>query len=90
VFTVERRKAMRIATVDLPALRDLQSRGTTARVMRNTEIKGASHWSVRVRGQVIVVGDKMRAVALYDQALALGAAPDLLKSGRIKNRDSTQ
>jgi hypothetical protein len=90
VFTVERRKAMRIATVDLPALRDLQPRSTTARVMRNTEIKGASHWSVRVRGKVIVVGDKLRAVALYDQALALGAAPDLLKSGRIKNRSSIQ
>lgn len=81
---------MRVATVDLPVFDRLQAGSTTSSVMRNAETKGASHWSVRVRGQVIVVGDKLRAVALYDKALALGAAPDLLKSGRIKNRDSIQ
>jgi len=79
-----------IASVDLPVFDRLQAGSTTSRVMRNAETRGASHWSVRVRGQVIVVGDKLQAVALYDKALALGAAPTLLKSGRTKSRDSVQ
>jgi hypothetical protein len=79
-----------IASVDLPVFDRLQAGSTTTRVMRNAEIRGASHWSVRIRGQVIVVGDKLQAVALYDKALALGAAPTLLKSGRTKSRDSVQ
>ena len=79
-----------IASVDLPVFDRLQAGSTTSRVMRNAETRGASHWSVRVRGQVIVVGDKLQAVALYDKALALGAAPILLKSGRTKSRESIQ
>ena len=80
-----------IASVDLPVFDRLQAGSTTPSVMRNAEIRGASHWSVRVRGQVIVVGgDKYQAVALYDKALALGAAPTLLKSGRVKSRESIQ
>ena len=79
-----------IASADLPVFDRLQAGSTTPRVMRNAETRGASHWSVRVRGQVIVVGDKLQAVALYDKALALGAAPTLLKSGRTKSRESVQ
>jgi len=79
-----------IASADLPVFDRLQARSTTSRVMRNAETRGASHWSIRVRGQVIVVGDKLQAVALYDKALALGAAPTLLKSGRTKSRESVQ
>jgi len=79
-----------IASADLPVFDRLQAGSTTSRVMRNAETRGASHWSIRVRGQVIVVGDKLQAVALYDKALALGAAPTLLRSGRTKSRESVQ
>jgi hypothetical protein len=35
---------------------------------------------------VIVVGDKLQAVALYDKAVILGAAPVLLNNGRLCDR----
>jgi hypothetical protein len=75
-----------IASADLPVFDRLQAGSTTSRVMRNAETRGASHWSIRVRGQVIVVGDKLQAVALYDKAVVLGAAPVLLNNGRLCDR----
>ena len=37
----------------------LQTGGTTVRVMDNLRNKGASRWAIKVKGQVIVVGDKL-------------------------------
>ena len=61
----------------------LQTGGTTARVMDNLRNKGASRWAIKVKGQVIVVGDKPHAVALYEKAVALGAEPALIRSGKL-------
>lgn len=60
----------------------LQTGGTTVRVMDNLRNKGASRWAIKVKGQVIVVGDKLHAVALYEKAVALGANPALIRSGK--------
>lgn len=61
----------------------LQTGGTTVRVMDNLRNKGASRWAIKVKGQVIVVGDKLHAVALYEKAVALGAEPALIRSGKL-------
>lgn len=61
----------------------LQTRSTTARVMDNLRNKGASRWAIKIKGQVIVVGDKLHAVALYEKAVALGAEPALIRSGKL-------
>jgi hypothetical protein len=61
----------------------LQTGGTTARVMDNLRNKGASRWAIKIKGQVIVVGDKLHAVALYEKAVALGAEPALIRSGKL-------
>lgn len=61
----------------------LQTGGTTARVMDNLRNRGASRWAIKVKGQVIVVGDKLHAVALYEKAVALGAEPALIRSGKL-------
>ena len=61
----------------------LQTGGTTSRVMDNLRSKGASRWAIKIKGQVIVVGDKLHAVALYEKAVTLGAEPVLIRSGKV-------
>jgi hypothetical protein len=64
----------------------LQTSSTTPKVMDGLRVSGRSHWAVRVRGQVILAGDRLQAVALYDKAVVLGAAPVLLNNGRLCDR----
>jgi hypothetical protein len=66
----------------------LQAGSVTPKVMDNLRASGRSRWAVRVRGQIIVVGDRLQAVALYDKAFVLGAAPSLLNNGRLCDRSS--
>lgn len=53
----------------------LQASSVTPKVMDSLRVSGRSHWAVRVRGQVILAGDRLQAVALYDKAVVLGANP---------------
>jgi hypothetical protein len=64
----------------------LQASSVTPKVMDSLRVSGRSHWAVRVRGQVILAGDRLQAVALYDKAVVLGAAPVLLNNGRLCDR----
>ena len=64
----------------------LQASSVTPKVMDSLRVYGRSHWAVRIRGQVILAGDRLQAVALYDQAVVLGATPVLLNNGRLCDR----
>jgi len=72
--------------LDIQTLNRLRNPSTTEKVLTRAKLNGRSHWSIRVSGQVIVVGDRIEAVKLYDQALNLGASPTLLNNGQTRDR----
>lgn len=74
--------------LDIKTYRQLTPLSNTNKVMTRAQMKGRSHWSVRVRGQIIVVGDKLEAIKLYDKALTLGASPQLLNNGQMRDRSN--
>lgn len=72
--------------LDRSILNTLLPRSTTASVMSRASANGRSGWALKVKGQVIVVGDKGYAMRLYDMALDMGVVPTLLNNGRVKDR----
>lgn len=72
--------------IDRSILNTLLPRSTTASVMSRASAHGRSSWALRVKGQMIVVGDKGYALRLYDMALDMGVVPTLLNNGRVKDR----
>ena len=72
--------------LDIQTLNRLRNPSTTEKVLNRAKLNGRSHWSIRVKGQVIVVGDRIEAVRLYDKALTLGASPVLLNNGQARDR----
>jgi hypothetical protein len=73
-------------TLDNATYSRLQASSVTPKVMDSLRVFGRSHWAVRVRGQIILAGDRLQAVALYDKAVVLGANPVLLNNGRLCDR----
>lgn len=72
--------------LDRSTLNTLLPRSTTASIMSRAAANGRSSWALRVKGQIIVVGDKNYALRLYDMALDMGVIPTLLNNGRVKDR----
>lgn len=74
--------------LDIQTFRRLTPVSNTEKVMNRAKLNGRSHWAIRVNGQVIVVGDLPKAIALYDKARSYGATPVLLNSGRVRDRST--
>jgi hypothetical protein len=64
----------------------LRPPSSTQRVMTRAQMNGRSNWSLRVKGKIVTVGDRLEAIRLYDKAVVLGAAPILMHNGCVRDR----